>query len=257
MSIAALKFWNDRFLWCSSSHLGGWTSRPSPAVLIGAWGELNVGHESWGCTGRAVLVGPMVRRSIDAMEGFYSLNLDPVHALSIALREEYFGKRGIWDLTSALSQKCLMEVSEHVRQPANCEESYSLTQKVLFDLFGHLKDCPGHDPRILRAATWLRENLPNKAYMAELCELCDLSQGRLTHLFTEQMGVPIKSYLLAMKMRRAAEWFGQNRSLTEIAHMMGFSDSPHLSRAFQSYFSVPPSLLTNTDLVSVCVCDGS
>lgn len=254
MAAAALRFWNDRFIWTSPAHRGGHTSRPSIAILIGAWGALRVGHDGGEVRARVVAVNSATPRTIDAREGFYSFNLDPIHPLCRQLRSVYFAQCGVIDLDLRLGPPLLDRVAAEVRQPARCDEAHALSEDLLAALFPEARNCPPIDERVLAAALWLREHLPSRSYLDELTRLCGLSPDRLSHLFKREMGVPIKSYLLAMKMRQAALWFGQNRSLTEIAHMMGFSDSPHLSKAFQAYFSVPPSLLANTELVAVSHC---
>lgn len=253
MAIAALKFWHDRFIWTSPRHLGGDTSRPAVAVLIGGWGELSIGHAGREWRGHAIAVGPQVVRSIRAEQGFYSLNLDPVHGASRALREQYFAQAAVWNLSERLDHDLQQRIAAAIREPCNGEKARTLSEDVLHALFPQLASEQPVDPRVARVAVWLRRQLPPRANLKQLAELSGLSAGRLSHLFTRELGVSIKSYLLAMKMRKAAAYFGADQQLTEIAHAMGFSDSAHLSKAFQAYFAVPPSLLANRAWVDLQV----
>mgnify|MGYP006146970215 CR=1 FL=1 len=102
MSPATLRFWADRFIWTSPRHVGAETSRPAVAILIGGWGDLTLGHEARTLSGRALVIGPNVKRSIAAEHGFYSFNLDPVHRLSRSLRQTCAASGGVIDLSARL-----------------------------------------------------------------------------------------------------------------------------------------------------------
>lgn len=254
MSLATLRFWADRFIWTSPRHVGAETSRPAVAILLGGWGDLTLGHEGRTLAGRALVVGPNVKRSIAAEQGFYSFNLDPVHRLSRSLRQACEAAGGVIDLSTRVDAAIGSCVASAIREPMECTQAWRVSESVLCGLFPDAASLGAIDERVDRVAAWLRHHLPNRPQLPELAALCGLSQGRLTHLFSEELGVSIKSYLLAMKMRKAAELFGADHSLTEVAAAMGFSDSAHLSRAFRSYFSVTPSLLVNRALVQLEVC---
>jgi AraC-like DNA-binding protein len=255
MALASLKFWRDRFIWTSPRHAGGDTSRPAIAVLVGGWGELSIGHAGVVHTAYAIAVGPQVLRSVRADHGFYSLNLDPVHRANRALRLGYFSRAPIWNTGKRLPDALQARVEQAIRAPLESAAALALSDAVLDTLFPELADAPAVDPRVVQVAAWLRQHLPSRVPLAELAASCELSPGRLRHLFRRELGVPLKSYLLAMKMRKAAQYFGAGRPLTEIAHAMGFSDSAHLSKAFQAYFAVPPSMLANRELVDLQVCE--
>lgn len=71
-----------------------------------------------------------------------------------------------------------------------------------------------------------------------------LSPSRLRHLFVEQTGLPFKTYLLWLRLVRAVQVYSEGKSLTEAAHLAGFSDSAHFSRIFRRTFGLPASTLT-------------
>ena len=87
--------------------------------------------------------------------------------------------------------------------------------------------------------------------------MATLKWSRLAHLFTDEVGISIRQYLLWIKMRYAAELFVRNKTLSEVAHEIGFSDSSHLSRTFTRYFALTPSYLANNKLVELQICDDS
>jgi AraC-like DNA-binding protein len=79
--------------------------------------------------------------------------------------------------------------------------------------------------------------------LASLAAVVGLSPGRLMHVFTESIGVPLRPYLLWLKLQRAAAAVSTGVPLGEAAHLAGFADAAHMSRTFRRTFGVPPSAL--------------
>jgi AraC-like DNA-binding protein len=77
--------------------------------------------------------------------------------------------------------------------------------------------------------------------LASLAAVAGLSEGRLVHVFREQVGLPIRPYILWLRMRRAVQTLHLGRTLTEAAHEAGFADASHLSRTFRRMFGLAPS----------------
>lgn len=71
-----------------------------------------------------------------------------------------------------------------------------------------------------------------------------LSRSRLVHLFTDSVGIPLRSFLLWTKLRRAFESIAAGSTLTEAAHSGGFADSAHFSRTCRAKFGINPRALT-------------
>jgi AraC-like DNA-binding protein len=97
-------------------------------------------------------------------------------------------------------------------------------------------------PRVRKALKLLRAATASKSLEA-LAAAVGLSPGRLMHVFTSSIGIPLRPYLTWLKLQRAAGAIASGRPLTEAAHAAGFSDGAHLSRTFRSMFGVAPSAL--------------
>lgn len=78
----------------------------------------------------------------------------------------------------------------------------------------------------------------------ELAGLVGLSASRLTHLFTEQVGIPLRRYVLWSRLRAAITRVQAGDDLTGAAHGAGFADSAHLTRTTREMFGLPPSVLS-------------
>jgi AraC-like DNA-binding protein len=78
----------------------------------------------------------------------------------------------------------------------------------------------------------------------ELAAQIGLSASRLTHLFTEQVGIPLRRYVLWLRLRVAITRVQDGDDLTGAAHGAGFADSAHLTRTTREMFGLPPSVLS-------------
>ncbi len=78
----------------------------------------------------------------------------------------------------------------------------------------------------------------------ELAARVGISASRLTHLFTEQVGIPLRRYVLWLRLRIAITRVQAGDDLTGAAHGAGFADSAHLSRTTREMFGLAPSVLS-------------
>ncbi len=78
--------------------------------------------------------------------------------------------------------------------------------------------------------------------VAEVARRVDLSESRLTHLMTETLGAPPRTWRTWLKLRRAiGETLFADANLTQAAHRAGFSDSAHLTRTCKQLTGVRPA----------------
>lgn len=113
------------------------------------------------------------------------------------------------------------------------------------------------DSRVRRAQHWLRDHLADRIRMTEVAEAAGVSESHLAHLFRAETGVPVRRFVLWLRLRRVIELALRGHSLTEAAHEAGFADSAHMSRTFRDTFGLPPSFLsTGTRELDAVFCDG-
>ena len=103
------------------------------------------------------------------------------------------------------------------------------------------------DPRIEHVLDRLKREVLSPPTAANLARTVGLSEGRLVHLFSDEVGVPLRRYILWLRLRQVVYGWALTRSLTQAAHAAGFADSAHLSRTFRSMYGLRPSDVFRSD----------
>jgi AraC-like DNA-binding protein len=118
---------------------------------------------------------------------------------------------------------------------------------------------PAIDRRIKRALKIVRENLtepetpeaPARTLSLEsLAETVGLSTSRFMHLFTTSVGIPLRPYILWLRLQRAAGEIAQRKSITDAAHAAGFADAAHLTRTFRRMLGATPRQIAQRGLAA-------
>jgi AraC-like DNA-binding protein len=94
---------------------------------------------------------------------------------------------------------------------------------------------------VISALAYLDATLDERPRLVQAAHAAHISPSRLTHLFSEEVGIPFRRFVLWLRLRRAAEYVWRTGSLTEAAHAAGFSDLAHFSRVCRAMFGVAPS----------------
>jgi len=103
----------------------------------------------------------------------------------------------------------------------------------------------GVHPRVNRALQSIRKRLDasGDVSLKTLAAISGLSPSRFMHVFTESMGIPLRPYILSLRLRRACCELSAGASVTSAACSAGFSDAAHLTRTFRRMLGVSPSEL--------------
>ncbi len=92
----------------------------------------------------------------------------------------------------------------------------------------------GKDRRLQQAAIYLETYYRQPCRVEEVARACGLSQSRLIHLFTQEFGVPLTTYLAQIRIREAKRLLiGTDLSLSAVAIETGFVDQSHLGAVFK------------------------
>jgi AraC-like DNA-binding protein len=94
-----------------------------------------------------------------------------------------------------------------------------------------------------RAIAYVESAIDGKPELGEAARRIGISPTRLTHVFSREVRIPFRRFVLWERMKRAAAAVQAGDDLTRAAVAAGFSDSPHLSRTFRGMFGLSPSLV--------------
>lgn len=102
---------------------------------------------------------------------------------------------------------------------------------------------PKSHPRVNRVLRYLRERLDSDEDLSltKLAGIAGLSESHLMHTFTASLGIPLRPYILWLRVQRACGELSNGASITEAAARSGFSDAAHLSRTFRRMLGTTPS----------------
>lgn len=103
-------------------------------------------------------------------------------------------------------------------------------------------NCP--DERVVNAVGLMRQRLYEPGSVAEIAKTVGVSERELTRLFHQHLRATPAAYWRQIRLK-AAHWLvlNSNRSISQIAHECGFTDSPHLIRWFKRTYQTTPSRL--------------
>ncbi|MBC8145518.1 MAG: helix-turn-helix transcriptional regulator [bacterium] len=102
------------------------------------------------------------------------------------------------------------------------------------------------DERILKALDIIRSIDVLRISLEEIADAVFLSPSRFAHLFSDELGLPFRRYVLWRKMTRALYMVAHGETLSSAAHASGFSDSAHLTRSCYQMFGVAPTHMVGT-----------
>ena len=104
-------------------------------------------------------------------------------------------------------------------------------------------EVPERHPAVLAALLLLPDLVEHGGVRGtEVAARVGVSTSRLTHLFTDQVGIPLRRYVLWLRLQIAITRVQAGDDLTDAAHAAGFADSAHLTRTCRDMFGLPPSL---------------
>jgi AraC family transcriptional regulator len=101
------------------------------------------------------------------------------------------------------------------------------------------------DERVVKAIERIQEMDSRVVSLDEVASKVFLSPSRFAHLFTDEVGIPFRRYLLWRRLTRAILLVSRGATLSHAAHAAGFSDSAHFTRTFYQMFGIPPSAMLN------------
>jgi AraC-like DNA-binding protein len=98
-------------------------------------------------------------------------------------------------------------------------------------------------PRVNRVLKFMAEELGESdgLSLTALADIAGLSPSRFMHVFTQSMGMPLRLYILHLRVQRACCELMAGATITSAAYSAGFSDAAHLARTFRRLLGMTPT----------------
>ncbi len=204
---------------------------------------------------RALLVcADQAHQFEDAAASTVSVYLDPESGAARRICRKQ-SATGFCPLDFNRIEPLLAQLRQHQQTHFTCETAGRWMHSLFEVLTEALETPPKMDARIRRGLKMLKETPGHLISAVAVANAVGLSSGRFAHLFRAQVGLPVRRYLLWMRLRTAVKLLSNNSSLTEAAHHAGFADSAHLTRTFRKMFGIAPSeIFQNSQFVQVNFC---
>lgn len=138
------------------------------------------------------------------------------------------------------------DAAQRLAQAWRVERSYDAVKAICVELVQQISqtsDREPSDPRVLAAIEYLRQRVDQPVTLAEVAKAANLSAERFRHLFVEETGMPLRTYVLWRRLLHVWTLLTNGETLSGAAHAAGFADSAHLSRTARTMFGLPPSVL--------------
>ncbi len=192
--------------------------------------------------GAGAVIAPNAPHSFEAMESLVAMIfIDPESREGRWLRHSLRGPITFVDASRYEKQRDGL-LAFSTRRPS-VDEASDTIREVARALCEGPPPLRTMDKRIGRALAYLRSCDPRGLTQEDVARQVFLSPSRFGHLFTEEVGLPFRRYLLWRKLNRAMDAFGRGANLSTAAHAAGFSDSAHLTRTFNQMFGIPPTIM--------------
>lgn len=246
------------YLWdCRTLFLGRMLeplqlSQAAATFVIGLGASLQVRDHGRIFSCRSILLPPGYSISIDPGDSFVAnCYLEPFgedfHLLSQRMRQ-HSGRVGhdIENEDDLIEQFRAM----HLRA-APAAEVYAELEAMI-----RPADRPPYhvDLRIVRTVELIKRTISENISTAELAAHVNLSEPRLTQLFKQQIGTPIRRYRQWHRLYVTAVGVASGMSLTEASVAAGFADSSHFSHTFRDMLGMKPSeILAHPDRIRLFV----
>jgi AraC-like DNA-binding protein len=181
-----------------------------------------------------------------------NFQLDPEKADVTALDALDFGEHEIVSLPESMLGPLVKQLREMRALPD--VRGRELRRATLNAIHNQPVRPRSFDPRIARVLQRLKESVPEEVLSSsELAQEVGLSEGRLIHLFAEQLGVPLRRYVLSLRLRRLLIFLSTGHNLTDAAQEAGFCDSAHCTRVYREMYGLPPSKMFRSPSVRIRV----
>lgn len=134
-------------------------------------------------------------------------------------------------------------IREFRENPPDAEGTAAFVAELVKQFGSGLMPAHTLDERVVKAIDVIQELNTRVVSLDTVAAKVFLSPSRFAHLFSDEVGIPFRRYLLWRRLTRAMLLVSRGGTLSRAAHDAGFSDAAHFTRTFYQMFGIPPSAM--------------
>ena len=110
--------------------------------------------------------------------------------------------------------------------------------ELIHEIFSDREESPDRLSAIKR---YIKYNYMKPLTVTELSSSFGFERSYMFRMFKRRYGIGVKEFITKTRMERASAFLRDGYTVTETAHMVGYSDTFNFSKAYKRYFGYPPS----------------
>lgn len=191
--------------------------------------NLNINIKGKNISCRCIIVNTDVEHSFSSDNIIhFTMLIDATSDIAQEFRSKYLFEEDYYILDCeevTLFQETLQQVIKNLNR-----EKYIEFTSLLFSILGiKVNERIKYDDRIIE----ILKAMDNYDYeinsLEEFSKIVSLSESRLSHLFKEQVGIPLKSYIVLCKLKKAYMYLLESGNITDAAMKSGFDSPSHFA----------------------------
>jgi AraC-like DNA-binding protein len=213
-------------------------------IGLGCDFKMNFGY-GWGVY-RAVIIESDQAHQFDGSGGWCALLLlDQTSKIGKYLRKEILCGNNFRELDMGPINPFIDVLLGYCGHAVSCSDAQEVFNNILRALTSNALTIEPLNKRVVDIIKMLRELPEKRIKAADLAKKINLSESRLAHIFKEETGVPIRQFLLWLRLNDAVKLIINGSSYTDAAYEAGFADAAHLTRSYKKMFGLTLSHAVN------------
>lgn len=197
-----------------------------------------------------ILVNKNIKHSFNTENQIcFTSVIEPVSSFGIALNT-LLGDKDYYipgENQTVRIRTCLAPMIENFSK-----ESYEKLMTAISECFGWNQSKNSLDDRIVKLLDMLAHCSCDDHSIEEYADKLCLSPSRLSHLFSEEVGIPLKKYLSLHQLERAFENILKGKSITDAAMEADFDSPSHFAFTVKKMMGLPArNTVKNSEFLKV------
>jgi len=189
----------------------------------------------------AVIIDANHRHQLDSNNSIQLfMYLEPDSVFAQRFRQKYLQNSPIQALPLIKKEKGTQRFLKELLVKNHCVEMFEGCTEILQELLSEPKGT-ALDKRVFLALDYITKSSVKDFKVKDIASASGLSESRLRHLFKEQVGQSIQSFVKWMRVIDALNDVLKGKKLVQTAYDHGFSDASHMTKSFVEVVGVPPS----------------